>query len=355
MTPAAELPRPDRGRRDPSRRDGAAGDPGSRGEERRPRRGRRLLGLLALAASVLGLRLLARRRGRRRPPVLPAQTWGRSHHYLWRGDEVHFQQLGEGAPVVLVHSLGPGHSSGEWHRTAELLSGSLDLLAPDLPGWGRSSASLVEPRPRLYVDFLADFLAEVVRRPAVLVAAGGAAPYAIAAAVALGPERVRGLGLVTPHGLGDRLPERARQLLGRAAGVPVLGDLAARGLTSRRAIQHHLERDVFCNAPERADAARQEIWFRTARIPGARRALLRHVAGELTLDVSDLLPHLTPPVWLAWGRGAPQPGIESADLWLRALPHADLDVLEGCGALPHLETPVAFARKLQLFVGRLPA
>lgn len=354
MTPAAELPRPDRGRRDPSRRDGAAGGPGGR-RGKGPRRGRRLLGLLALAASVLGIRLLAGRRGRRRPPVLPVQNWGRSHHYLWRGDEVHFQQLGDGPPVVLVHSLGPGHSSGEWHRTAELLSASLDLLAPDLPGWGRSSAALVEPRPRLYIDFLNDFLAEVVRGPALLVAAGGAAPYAVAASVALGPDRVRGLGLVTPHGLGDRPPERARQLLGRAASLPVLGGLAARGLTSRRAIQGHLERDVFCNAPERADAARQEAWFEAARNPGARRALLRHVAGELALDVADLLPHLTVPVWLAWGRGAAQPGIESADLWLRALPHADLDVLEGCGALPHLETPVAFARKLQLFVGRLQA
>jgi pimeloyl-ACP methyl ester carboxylesterase len=333
MTRAVDLPR-----RDPARR---------------PHRRRGLFALLAVAGSLLGLRLLSRRRGRR--PMLPPQGWGRSHHYLWRGDEVHFQQLGDGTPVVLVHSLGPGHSSSEWHRTAELLADSLALMAPDLPGWGRSSAALVEPRPRLYVDFLADFLSEVVRRPAVLVAAGGAAPYAVAAATALGKERVRGLGLVTPHGLGDRAPGTVQQLLGRAADVPLLGSLAAQGLTTRRAIRQHLERDVFAAAPERADAARQEAWYRAARRPGARRALLRHLAGGLAFDVSELLSHLTMPVWLSWGRGAPDPSVEAADLWLQRLPEADLDVFEGAGALPHLEVPVAFARKLQLFLARLPA
>ena len=312
------------------------------------------MGLLTLVASFLGLRLLRARR-RARLPMLPPQGWGRSHHYLWRGDEIHFQQLGEGAPVVLVHSLGPGHSSGEWNRAAELLAASLDLMAPDLPGWGRSSAVLVEPRPRLYVDFLADFLAEVVRRPAVLVAAGGSAPFAVAAATALGPAKVRGLGLIAPHGLGDRPAEPAMRLLGRAAGVPLVGDLALGALTSRGAIRRHLERDVFAAAPERADAARQETWFRAARHPGARRALLRQASGELAFAVGDLLPHLAVPVWLAWGRAAPAPGIAAADLWLKRLPHADLDVFEGCGALPHLEAPVAFARKLSLFVGRLPA
>jgi pimeloyl-ACP methyl ester carboxylesterase len=337
MTRPAEPSRPDPARPEPARR---------------TRRRRRLFTLLALIGSALGARLLARRWARH--PVLPPQGWGRRHHYLWRGDEVHFQQLGDGSPVVLVHSLGPGHDSGEWHRTAELLAADLDLLAPDLPGWGHSAATLVAPRPRLYVDFLGDFLVEVVRHPAVLVAAGASAPYAVAAAAALGPERLRGLALVTPHGLADPMPPQGRHLLERAAAVPLLGELALQGLTTRRAIRHHLESDVFA-APERADAAREEAWFRAARRPGARRALLAYLTGGLAFDVAELLPRLAVPVWLAWGRHAPPPGVEAADLWLQRLPAADLDVFEGCGALPHLEVPVAFTRKLHAFVQRLPS
>jgi magnesium chelatase accessory protein len=323
------------------------------GKQRAERGHRRrwLLGLLALLAAAFGVRALRHRRPSARP--LPPQGWGRSHRYLWRGDEVIFQQLGDGPLVVLVHALGPGHHGYEWHRAAELLADRFTLLAPDLPGWGRSAASLVEPRPRLYVDFLADLLAEVVARPVVLVAAGGSASFAIAAATALGPGLVRGLGLVSPRGLGPPTDGRAG-LLARATRLPVVGALALRRLTTRSAIRRHLEREVFA-APERADAARHDRFFRSARQPGAHRALAAYLAGGLAMDVEPLLPQLACPVWLAWGRLAAHPPVEASDLWLQRLPHADLEVFEGSAALPHLEVPVAFAHQLTAFVERLPA
>jgi magnesium chelatase accessory protein len=313
----------------------------------RPRR-RRWLALLALLGAAFGVRAVLRRR---RPPALPPAAWGRSHHYLWRGDEVCFQQLGSGPVVVLVHALGPGHDSGEWQRVAELLADRCTLMAPDLPGWGRSAAGREEPRPRLYAEFLADFLAEVVARPAVLVAAGASAGFALAAAGAAGG-RARALGLVSPRGLGEPAPSAAAELLAGSARVPGLGGLALRPLTSRAAIQRHLERAVFA-APERADAARREAHFRAARRPEARRALLAYLAGRLAVDVEPLLSRVTVPLWLAWGRQAVAPAVEAADLWLQRAPSAELDVLEGSGALPHLEVPVAFARKLSAFVDRL--
>jgi pimeloyl-ACP methyl ester carboxylesterase len=318
-----------------------------------PRLGvRRLLALLALVATALGAHALFRRR--QAPTPLPPQDWGRGHHYRWRGDEVQFQQLGEGPPVVLVHSLGPGHDGAEWHRVAELLADRHEVIAPDLPGWGRSAATLVDPRPRLYVDFLADFLAEVVRRPALLVAAGWAAPFALTAATALGGQLVRGIGLVTPRGLGEPLPDPRGALVQQVGRLPGVDELTVQRHTSRRAIRRHLEREVFA-APERADASRRERFYRSARQPGARRALLAFLGGRLAMDVGALLPQVTAPVWLAWGRLAAAPSVEAADLWLQRLPGADLEVFEGSGALPHLEVPVAFARKLGAFAHRLPA
>jgi pimeloyl-ACP methyl ester carboxylesterase len=313
------------------------------------RRGRRIATLFAIAASLFGIRALLR--SWPRPKPLPPQGWGRGARYHWRGHDVHFQRIGEGSPLVLVHSLGPGHDSDEWERAAELLGGRWEVIAPDLPGWGLSPWWRGEPSPGVYVDFLSDFLREVVRRPAALVAAGGAAPFAVSAAAKLGPEHVSALALVGPRGLPGDADAAAGgdALLRRAAGVPALAPVAAHALTTRRAIQRHLESEVFA-APERADAARRERCYRSSRQPGARNALTAWLGGGLDLPVRDLLPALRMPVWLAWGRQSAAPVVETADRWVHALPQAGLEVFDSSGALPHVEATVPFCRALAEFL-----
>jgi pimeloyl-ACP methyl ester carboxylesterase len=347
--------------------------------ERSPRRSRRRwIAGLALSAAAVGVPLLLRRM--RKAPLLPPHGWGRGLRYAWRGQDVHFQQIGDrdGLPVVLVHSLGPGHDGAQWHRAAELLSQYCEVLAPDLPGWGRSAACCqrAQPDADFYVGFLRDFLADVVRRPAILVGAGRGASFVVAAAVAAHAEAqahgredapVRALVLVSPLGIADAeegvelaSASHLAQLVTQLARVPFLAGAVVPLITSRAAINRHLKSEVFA-APERADAAQRERHFRSARQPGAERALLAWLAGDLALDVSELLPQLTVPVWIGWGRQSTTPPVETADLWLHLLPKhkshssettrtAQLEIFEGCGPLPHLEAPVEFSRRLDPFI-----
>jgi len=174
--------------------------PSARGE-------RRLVRGLALAGAALAAPAVAHALIQRRLRAPEAPGWGRTHRYAGHFGSVVFQELGAGPPVVLLHAFGPGFDSSQWRAAAEALAPRFRVLAPDLPGWGRSAP--LEPRPRAYLACLADFLAGVVWGRAALVAAGHAAPYAIH----LAEERsalVRGLALVAPLGLptaggsGDR-------------------------------------------------------------------------------------------------------------------------------------------------------
>jgi pimeloyl-ACP methyl ester carboxylesterase len=165
--------------------------PSARGE-------RRLVRGLALAGAALAAPAVAHALIQRRLRAPEAPGWGRTHRYAGHLGSVVFQELGAGPPVVLLHAFGPGFDASQWRAAAEALAPRFRVLAPDLPGWGRSAP--LEPRPRAYLACLADFLAGVVWGRAVLVAAGHAAPYAIH----LAEERsalVRGLALVAPLGL----------------------------------------------------------------------------------------------------------------------------------------------------------
>lgn len=319
---------------------------------RRPRRriGPLVKGLL-LAGAAVGAPALVSTVIRRRaePPQTP--RWGRAHRYSGRHGEIVFQELGlrgDRPPVVLLHSFGPGHDANEWRASAERLAERYAVYAPDLPGWGRSSAPAGPWSPALYVDAIAGFLAGVVREPAILIASGMTAAYAVRIA-AEHPGRLRALGLVCPLGL-DAGEGTGSSLVGTLLRLPVLRNTVLDLLTSRSAIAHHLRKKVYA-APERVDAALLDHHYRASHMPRSRAALAAWLGGELGDIVAETLLEIGLPVWISWGRLSAAPRIEDADRWLRRLPHtAELEVFETAGALPHAEAPAAFCRALDRFI-----
>lgn len=325
-------------------------------EERRRRRRRLWQGLLVGGAAI-GLPALANELVRRRAGRLEPPTWGRAHRYAWKHGDVVFQRVGEGEPVVLVHAFGPGHDGQEWARVAEELGRTHRVYVPDLLGWGRSASVPDHLDGELYIQLLTDFLVDVVREPATLVAAGLPAAYAVQVAVDQ-RELLRGLGLVVPLGLGSRSdePDLRDAVVHRLLRLPVLGTSAMNVYTSRSGLAHYLRREAFA-APERVDAALLEHHYRASHQRGAQAALAAYVAGYLNHGVAPILSRVAVPVWLAWGRQAADPPVEDADLWLRHLRQesAELDVFEEAGNLPHAEVPAYFALRLARFLAALPA
>lgn len=327
----------------------------TREEEQRQKRRKRLIQGLAMGSAAIGVPALLNTLVSRRARRLPSATWGSGDRYAWKDGDVVFQRLGEGRPLVLVHSFGPGHSATEWRRAAEILAADFRVHVPDLLGWGQSDkAASTTYDGELYIELLSDFLRDVVGAKALLVAAGLPAAYAVQIGVDQ-PELVRALALVTPLGVelhGDE-PDLKDAVVHRLLRLPVLGTSALNLFTSVSGITNYLRREVYAS-PALVDDALVEEHYRNSHLPGAHAALAAYLAGYLNHGVREVLTHLALPVWIGWGRRAPSPTVESADLWLRHLPEADLEVFEHCGVLPHAESPEEFSRKLQQYLVRLP-
>jgi len=55
--------------------------------------------------------------------------------------EIHYVEAGQGHPVVLLHGGGPGATGwSNYSPNIEALSKHFRVIAPDMPGWGQSSA-----------------------------------------------------------------------------------------------------------------------------------------------------------------------------------------------------------------------
>ncbi|MEM8930154.1 MAG: alpha/beta fold hydrolase [Acidobacteriota bacterium] len=319
-------------------------------EDARRRRRSRLVKGLVFGAAAVGVPALVNRWVARRAHHMPDARWvGTADRFAWRHADVAYQRLGDGPAVVLLHAFGPGHSAAEWRGVAEELESTFEVLAPDLPGWGHSDDVAVTFDGPLHVQMLGDFLDQVVGRPAVVVGAGLAASYAARLAVDR-PDAVRAVGLVTPLGLDadGSAPEWRDAVIHGLLRSPLLGTSAVNLFTSKPAVATYLKKEVYAS-PDLVDDALVDLHYFNSHRPASQRALADYLAGHLHIAVADDLDRLAAPAWLAWGRRATHPRVETADRWLARLPTAELDVFEQAGVLPHAESPGEFARKLEAF------
>lgn len=83
----------------------------------------------------------------------------------WR---LHYNEAGTGHPVILLHGSGPGASGwSNFKTTLEGLHGDFRVIAPDMPGWGKSDAA--PPDDRDHVEALTLLLDELgIERAAIV-------------------------------------------------------------------------------------------------------------------------------------------------------------------------------------------
>jgi pimeloyl-ACP methyl ester carboxylesterase len=242
-----------------------------------------------------------------------------------------FERRGQGAPLVLVHGI--GHHWRAWEPVIDDLATTNDVIAVDLPGFGRSPVPVEVLKPGLpgIVDAVARFFADAgLDRPHVAGnSLGGAIALELAAAglvrsaTALSPA-----GFATPAQLRRALAVLAGHRAGAFSPTPVLRALY-RTHAGRRLAFGRLVADPRRLSPERALDDTLALRRGKAFRPVARAG--RGYAFEAgTFDV---------PVTVAWGtRDVILPYAQAARA-KDVLPQARHVDLDGCGHVPMSDDP----------------
>jgi len=247
----------------------------------------------------------------------------------WR---IHYLEAGAGPPLVLVHGLS-SDATLDWGRLVAPLGRSFHVYAPDLPGFGESE------RPPA-ADYSIPMQVEAVR--------------AFLGAVGVGRARVAGLsmgGWIACRLAGEH-PETVERLVAvDAAGMRPDGPtIPAEVLLPQdedgvrrlvAAVRHNAPVPPSFVARDILARRRQEEWI-------TRRALESMRQGRDWLN--GTLGRAGMPVLIVWGKQDALIPVAYAARLKAEFPHAELEVLDGCGHVPMADCPGAFDRAVVPFL-----
>lgn len=251
---------------------------------------------IALGAGVTGAVVggLAARNSQVWNNVQPLESKlpGENRYFRSRRGIVFYKEAGtnDESPVVFVHGIGAGNHSYEWLQNFETFSKEHKVYAFDLLGFGNSERRDIVYTAELYIEQLMDFLEEVVKKPAHIVASSLAGAYAIQVAYRR-PELISKLVLMSPTGINREggkqkvgfLPEPAYNLLRLPVLDKTLYDLAA----SQNGIRSFMQEQMFFDKSE-AKPDMIEQYHTAAHQPGAQYAPASFFTGKLDASLQEV-------------------------------------------------------------------
>ena len=253
----------------------------------------------------------------------------RSKGVVLRGNTVvHYLEAGQGPALVLVHGL--GGSSAVWSDDIDILAKTYRVIAPDLPGYGKSD----RPRADYSIDYHAAMLKEFIDAlgESKVAIAGNSMGGWIAAVFTLNnPEKVSHLILVDSAGLH------------RETYPPISLN------PSTKEEQKALLLGLYADPSRVTERMINDQWEYRRDIRATVQATLDSLKTKMPL-LDSRLADIKIPTLIIWGKQDTLIPLEFAGQFAKGIHGSKLVVIDKAGHLPQSEQPRAFCRAVKRFV-----
>lgn len=271
------------------------------------------------------------------------------HTETIHGHRLAYATSGQGPVLLLVHGIGASHE--HWRHLLAPLARRHTVIAPDLPGHGRSDPTAGDYSVGGLAAGLRDLLLLLGHPRATIVGHSLGGGVAMQFAYQF-PEHCDRLVLVDSGGLGREVSWMLRLLA--APGVEYALPLVFPSFAS------HLGNNIvqLLHGAGFRNARALEMWRAYASLtnPENRKAFVRTLhaviePGGQSVSAMDRL-YLTArmPTLIIWGDQDDIIPVSHAHAAHEAIPGSQLEIIEGAGHFPHVEEPIRFVEILSDFM-----
>lgn len=255
---------------------------------------------------------------------------------------LHYEEQGTGRPIIFL----PGWtmSTTFFRHQLPFFAQHHQAIALDYRGNGRSSPTLIGHTMATYARDLRAFLVARDLHEAVLVGWSMGATVIWEYLRQFGSDRLAGFVNIDQAPVDSRRPDwpYRNELLKECAYLAIIQEDHA---TAARQIV----RGMFKDPPTAEDEAWMVLEILRVAPPVAGVSLI----ADLAYDARPLLPQITLPTLLCWGRHSPFTPLPTGEYIAQAQPNARLVIFEESGHCPFLEEPDRFNAEVESFVRTL--
>lgn len=266
------------------------------------------------------------------------------------GHEVSYWTGGSGPVLVLIHGL--AGDADTWQPVLERLCQSFTVIAPDLPGHGRSAKPRGDYSVGAFCNFVRDLMVQLGYPTATIVGQSLGGGIAMQFAYQH-PEFCERLVLISSGGLGEDVSWALRALA--APGMEYLLPLA---FTPPVRFGLNCIVPVLSAVGLHPTAQLAEIWraYKSLGDQDSRSAFVHTIRSVIDLqgqriDATNRL-HLSEdvPTLIVWGERDPIIPVSHGHHANEHIPQSRLEIFEKSGHFPHCEEPKRFAELLEDFL-----
>lgn len=279
------------------------------------------------------------------------------YSWNWQNQEVGvvYETLGQGSQILLLPAFSSVSTRVEMGELARLLAPYFQVVAVDWPGFGESSRPNLDYNPKLYQQFLADFVKSIFNNTIIVVAAGHAAGYVLQLAQKE-PTAFSKIVLLAPTWRGPLPTMGASQEIGSMVrGLvrsPIIGQVLYQLNTTPSFLSFMYRRHVYADAANITPAFIDKKW-QTTQQSGARFASAAFVTGNTDTvgnqsDFLSLVRSLSVPLMVVIGESCPPKSRSEMDA-LAALPGVSSALIPGSLGL-HEEYPTLVSEAVLPFL-----
>jgi pimeloyl-ACP methyl ester carboxylesterase len=251
------------------------------------------------------------------------------------GHTMRFWKGGTGPGLLLLHAAW-GDAELSWNRAWDQLSRSYTVVAPDLPGFGRSS-ELLEPSLSGMANKLKDLIDALHLDR--MIAVGNSLSAAVAIQFANDyPKAVSRLVLVN-GGSMPFIPGPIRKII----ALPVV-NRAFRRLIRHLTFSLHTLKRSFADPSKLPDGFFEKI---LGNAPAYSR-----ISFDIVMNMTEPLAKPSVPTLLVWGAQDGLATMKQAQTLQKWIPGARLVPIEGAGHMPQVERPQEFMTAIRGFTIR---
>ena len=262
------------------------------------------------------------------------------------GKPIHYFDIGQGEPLVLLHGGGPGASGwSNYNRNVEALSARFRVIIPDLPGYGRSFKDPIDgPRYTAYAAAMRGLLDTLGIAKAHVVGnslGGGTALQLVLET----PERVDKLILMGPAGLVSAYTKIPTE------GARLIFEYYSGAGPSREKLATFIKLMIYDSAnltdallDERYQASIEPEILANPPLGRSKPPILEEIWRDVRLAS---LPHET---LVLWGRDDRVNPLYTAEILMNQLPNARMVSFTKCGHWVQWERAKAFNSLVTAFL-----